>query len=277
MYKKKSKQDKVITIIIILLAGMILFGVSYIVVRKKRTLNPVESLIKDGGLFIQKILLKPFQLWESKLGDQEIKKLKEKASANEALKVKNEELEHQISELKKALELKTVLSDRLYLNATAVNRNMDYWYQTITLDKGKQNGIKEGMPVVVSEGVIGMIDKVSNFNSTVQLLTTEQLPHKISVKIEVNKQHIYGLLTGYDSKRNVFEVEGIAENTEIPVGSVVTTTGLGEEMPAGLIIGYVKNITTDNFDLAKLVEVQSKVNFNALHYVTVLKRKDTES
>lgn len=277
MYKKKSKQNKVVTIIVIILVGILLFGVSYIVVRKKKSLNPIESFIKDGGLFIQKILLKPFQLWESKLGDQEIQKLKEKASASEALKVKNDELEYQILELKKTLELNTVLSDRLYLNATVINRNMDYWYQTVTIDKGKHNGIKEGMPVVVSEGVIGMIGKVSNFNSTVQLLTAEQLPHKISVKIEVNKRNIYGLLTGYDYKRKLFQVEGIAENTEIPVGSVVTTTGLGEEMPAGLIIGYVKNITTDNFDLAKLVEVESKVNFDALHYITVLKRKDAES
>ena len=277
MYKKKSKQNKVVTIIVIILVGILLFGVSYIVVRKKKSLNPIESFIKDGGLFIQKILLKPFQLWESKLGDQEIQKLKEKASASEALKVKNDELEYQILELKKTLELNTVLSDRLYLNATVINRNMDYWYQTVTIDKGKHNGIKEGMPVVVSEGVIGMIGKVSNFNSTVQLLTAEQLPHKISVKIEVNKRNIYGLLTGYDYKRKLFQVEGIAENTEIPVGSVVTTTGLGEEMPAGLIIGYVKNITTDNFDLAKLEEVESKVNFDALHYITVLKRKDAES
>ena len=47
-------------------------------------------------------------------------------------------------------------------------------------------------------------------------------------------------------------------------------------MPAGLIVGYVKNITKDNFELARLVEIESKVPFDSLSYVTILKRKDME-
>ena len=35
---------------------------------------------------------------------------------------------------------------------------------------------------------------------------------------------------------------------------------------------YVKGVTSDNFDLARVVEVESKVNFDALSYVTILKR-----
>ena len=58
---------------------------------------------------------------------------------------------------------------------------------------------------------------------------------------------------------------------------MVTTSGLGENIPAGIIVGYVKGVTSDNFDLARVVEVESKVNFDALSYVIVLKRGDVES
>ena len=48
---------------------------------------------------------------------------------------------------------------------------------------------------------------------------------------------------------------------------------MGTIFPSGLIVGKVKEVTTDNFDLSKVVEVKSSVDFNDIDYVTVLKRK----
>ena len=270
---KNKKGNKKYTILIILIVVIGLFGMSYIVLRKKTNLTFLESCIKDGGLFIEKIILKPFHLIEKKIGDSELNDLKEKANSYESISARNKELEKQIAELKKTLELNTILSERIYLNATAINRNMDYWYQNVTIDKGAYNGVESNMPVVVSEGLVGVTSEVSTFNSTVELLTSDNFLNKISVKIEVGEHYVYGLLTGYNAEKRTFEIEGISENTDIPIGSEVTTTGLGEEMPAGLIVGYVKNITKDNFELARLVEIESKVPFDSL---TILKRKDME-
>lgn len=275
MYQKK-KQNKKNTILIVIIIVILLLSTSYFILRKKTTLTSVEAIMKDAGLLVEKILLKPL-LSKEKMTDQQLSELKEQASASEALKAKNKELEIQLSELKKTLELNTILSDRVYLNATVINRNMDYFYQTVTIDKGKHNGVGNNMPVVVNEGLVGMTSGVSNFNSTVKLLTDDELPHKISVKIEIGENYVYGLLTGYNKKNQTLEIEGIASNQEIPIDSVVTTTGLGDEMPAGIVVGYVKNITMDHFELSRLVEIESKVPFDALKYVTILKRKDQET
>ena len=48
---------------------------------------------------------------------------------------------------------------------------------------------------------------------------------------------------------------------------------MGTIFPSGLMVGKVKDVTTDNFDLSKVVEVEASVDFNDLDYVTVLKRK----
>ena len=143
--------------------------------------------------------------------------------------------------------------------------------ETITLNKGHKDGVEVGDPVVVSGGLIGKITSVSNYNSVALLLTSEA-NNKISVKIETNGEYAYGLLTNYDEENNIYNLEGISETVDINIDSVVTTTGIGDNFPSGIVIGKVKNITTDSYDLAKLIEVTPSVNFDSLSIVTILKR-----
>ena len=62
-------------------------------------------------------------------------------------------------------------------------RNIDYWYDEITIDKGSKSGITKGMAVVNNSGLLGQITSVSNYYSTVKLLANENMSDKISVKI----------------------------------------------------------------------------------------------
>ena len=82
---------------------------------------------------------------------------------------------------------------------------------------------------------------------------------KISVKIKTKDDYVYGLISMYDSKTNTYTVEGISENEEITEGADVVTTGMGTVFPSGLMIGKVKKVTTDNFDLSKVAEVEAAV------------------
>ena len=174
--------------------------------------------------------------------------------------------------MKELLELNKTLEENSSISATVINRNIGYWHNTLTIDKGEVDGIKEDMPVIVNNGLIGKIIKTTYFSSTVKLLTTEDINNKISVRIQNGNNFLYGLLTSYNPKNNTFVVEGIDTNKEISIGDVVTTTGLGDIFPSGILIGTVSNITTDSFDLAKTLEVTSKVDFNDISFVTVLKR-----
>ena len=47
---------------------------------------------------------------------------------------------------------------------------------------------------------------------------------------------------------------------------------MGDSFPSGIVVGKVKQVTTDNFDLAKTVEVTSSVDYDDLSFVTILKR-----
>ena len=281
---KRKKIEKKYIVLIILIFISLFLGFSSTLIKTDRKLNPFEKGIKDVSIFVIKLATKPSDFIKDKINDakeknnlyDKYKKLQKKVKETDLINAQKKELERELEEMKNMLDLNSALSESSYLNATVVNRNIGYWFNTITIDKGEKNGVKEDMAVITSEGLIGKITKVTNYTSTVKLITSEDANNKTSIRIEVNGKYIYGLLTGYNRDTNTFTVEGISDNSEIPSGSFVTTTGMGNVFPSGILVGKVKNISKDHFDLARTIEIESAVDFNNISYVTVLKRKDYE-
>lgn len=275
-----SKKKKYIVISIILILA-IMIGVTAKSVRDDRKLNFVEKTIKDSVNFISKILYAPIDFVKDKIEIEKeknyiynkYKDIEVDSQKTDYYLATIDELEQEVDELKELLDLNSMLSDYTCINATVTNRNVGYWYNSLTIDKGSHDGVEEGMAVIVSEGLIGRVIKVSNYSSTVKLLTTEELSNKISVKINIDGKSVYGLLSSYDVDNNVYIIEGISDSDKIEEGSYVTTTGLSEMFPSGILIGTVKKVTVDNYDLTKVVEVTPVVDFNDIMVVTVLKRE----
>lgn len=280
MYNKKRFDKRYLLILIVVVIALVLTLLAASL-KEDRDLNPVEKVAKDIGTVVLKVVSAPFNFVQDKIDEaieknnlyEKYKELKNKEEQVDSVIAQNENLQNEIDKLKETLELNTILSDKVFLNATVVSRNIGYWYDEITIDKGSKNGIEKGMAVVTSKGLIGQITKVSNYSSTVKLLSNENMSDKISVKIKVGDDYVYGLISMYDSKTNTYTVEGISENVDIEKGADVVTTGMGTVFPSGLMVGTAQKVTTDNFDLSKVVEVKASVDFDDLDYVTVLKRK----
>ncbi len=282
MYKKKEFEKRYLLIIIIVAIAILLVVLS-VALKKDRNLNPVEKIVKDSGTFVINVISAPVNFIKDKIREgrekndiyEKYKELKSKEEQIDSVVAANDNLKDEVSKLKKTLDLNTVLSDKVYKNATVINRNIDYWYDEVTIDKGKVDGIKKNMAVINNDGLIGKVSTVSNHVSTVKLLANENMSDKISVKIKVKDSYVYGLISKYSSKNNTYTVEGISENIDIPKGADVVTTGMGDTFPSGLLVGHVTKVTTDNFDLSKVALVEASVDFNNIDYVSVLKRKDS--
>ena len=276
--KRFDKRYLLILIVVVIALVLTLLAAS---LKEDRDLNPVEKVAKDIGTVVLKVVSAPFNFVQDKIDEaieknnlyEKYKELKNKEEQVDSVIAQNENLQNEVDKLKETLELNTILSDKVYLNATVVSRNIGYWYDEVTIDKGSKNGIEKGMAVVTTDGLIGQITRVSNYSSTVKLLSNENMSDKISVKIKVGDDYVYGLISMYDSKTNTYTVEGISENVDIEEGADVVTTGMGTIFPSGLMVGTAQKVTTDNFDLSKVVEVKASVDFDDLDYVTVLKRK----
>lgn len=262
MYRRKKKITKM-TIFVGIVIVLILISLS-VLLPKSNFIN--NSLLKDSTIILNKIVMYPFTTLT-----------KEKnTNHNESYIIQknvNESLEKEIQELKEALELNKTLTEYTPINATILSRNKSYWYNTITIDKGKKDGITEDMAVITSKGLIGKISSVSLTSSEVKLITSDDINFKVSIAINTNDVDNFAILNGYDNKTNLIKATGIDKTTNINIGDKVLTSGLGKKFPAGIYIGTVEKIESDKYNLSKTVHIKTYQNFNDIHYVTVLKVK----
>ena len=278
--KKQSISKKHILILIIILIILLLIIFSF-TLKEDRKLSKAESLLKDGLTYSEKIITYPFNYIKENI--KEYKKLKDVNKNNniletsidriDSIEAENIELRRQLEMLKEELNINYTLSDYEYLNATVVSRNVGYWHNKITINKGTYNGVEKDMVVISSKGLIGKVIKTSTFTSDVRLITTSDTSNKISVHISNGDNNLYGLINSYDYNKNVLELEGISNTKDVNIGDYVYTSGLGGVFPTGILIGIVEEITTDSYDLAKIIKVKPSADFNDINYVSILKRK----
>ncbi len=260
---KKDKNKKKIIIIVISIILVILLLVSLLVDRK---IGFIENVFKDTSMFINKTFMYPFTRYNKDKGINQTESYLIQKNVNSSL-------EKEIQELKDTLELNKTLTEYEVVNATILSRNKSYWFNTITIDKGKKDGLEENMAVVTRNGLIGKISKVYNHSSEIKLITSDDINFKVSVTIKTNDIDNYAILNGYVKKDNLIKASGIDKTTNINIGDTVLTSGLGEFFPAGIYIGTVEKIESDKYNLSKTVYIKTNQNYSDIHYVTVLKAK----
>lgn len=261
--KRIEKNKKKIIISSITLVLILLLSVSLVLDRETKY---IETFFKDTIMVINKVVMYPFTSLNKD------KKLTQSESYIIQKNI-NSSLEKEIQELKDTLELNKTLTEYQPVNATILSRNKSYWFNTITIDKGKKDKIKKNMAVITKNGLIGKISKVYTNSSEVKLITSDDLNFKVSVAIKTNETDNYAILNGYDKKNNLIKASGIDKTTNINLGDTVLTSGLGEFFPAGIYIGTVDKIESDKYNLSKIVYIKTNQSFNDIHYVTVLKVK----
>lgn len=279
--KKKTIEIRYVILIIIIVLIILIAALSYSLNTNKK-LNTFESIIKDSVVAVQKIVYYPFNNFHNILKDYkslknvlaENKILKSNIDKMEMIEAENVELKKELEDMKKELKIDYALSNYDYLNATVINRNAATWYNNLTIDKGSHSGIKEGMVVINSTGVIGKITNVSTFSSDVRLITSTDSSNKMSITLISGDKKLTGIIDKYDYKSGYLKIEGISNTDNVSVGDLVYTSGLGGVFPSGILIGKVADVTTDVYDLSKIINVIPAAKFSDINYVTVLKRMD---
>lgn len=181
----------------------------------------------------------------------------------------NYEIIDENNKLKSMNEIDKTLTDFIKINAVVIERNHSYWFESMTINKGKKDGISIGNAVVTSEGLVGKIEKVTNNTSLVKLITSTDDTNKISVKARNNDIYIYKVL---EHENNKLIVNGIDNNLNL-VGETIVTSGLSDYLPSGIIVGKVESIENDKYGVSKKLVIKSLVNFDNIRFVTVLKRE----
>ncbi|GEN49722.1 rod shape-determining protein MreC [Alkalibacterium pelagium] len=196
----------------------------------------------------------------------EIDKIYERQAEINVLRDENQRLGEE-------LDLQSSLTDYRTISGTVISRNPDNWVDQIVVDRGSQDGVEVGMPVMSSNGLIGRISEVNPTSSKVVLLTNiDQTANQVSSEIIMEEEIVYGLISGYDSSNDRLVMSQITSTIEIEEGDLITTSGLGGVIPRGLVIGEVDEVTMDAHGLAQQVFVNPAADFENIRYVTIINR-----
>lgn len=165
--------------------------------------------------------------------------------------------------LKKLLELKD-FSRTPSVSANITGKDPSLWFRTVIIDRGSNDNVKKGMPVVTADGIVGQILEVAANHSKV-LLTIDP---SSAIDVLVQKSRARGILKGTGSI--VHSLEYILKNVDINEGDYIVTAGYGGIFPPGLPVGQVTKITKKQRGMFHEIEVTSTVDFHTLEQVLVL-------
>lgn len=145
------------------------------------------------------------------------------------------------------------------------------WFQTILIDKGKNEGVMQDMAVVSAEGLVGRVIGVSGRYAKVLLI----LDGNSAVDALVQRTRVRGILEGL-GRRDRCLLKYVQRNEDVQVGDQVITSGMGGVFPKGILLGKVGEVVRGNSGLFQRVEIEPAVNFSRLEEVMVVVQPPVE-
>lgn len=140
--------------------------------------------------------------------------------------------------------------------ARVVAYSADSYNKIITLDAGSNSGVKAGLPVMGSTGVIGQVISVTPVSCQVRLITDAQS----GVSVMLQSSRAEGILAG--SVDGTLTLDGIDETVDVKEGDAVITSGIGGGYYRGLVVGTVSKVTQAQGDATRTIVVTPNANFD---------------
>jgi len=151
-----------------------------------------------------------------------------------------------------------------YLASAVVGRDPSPFLHYVIINRGSNDGILRGMPVVTNQGLIGRVDAVIADAARIQLITDPASSVNVRLQNAETEASLVGSVTGDVT------LQLIPQDINVQPGDLVLTSGLGGGYPPDLIIGQVVNVRSRDFDLFQQATVQPVVDFNRLEIVLVI-------
>jgi rod shape-determining protein MreC len=164
-----------------------------------------------------------------------------------SLRTRNAELEAQVSQLQtQVIELQQRVNETeilaalvkfsrsnpesTYKAAAVIGRDPSPFLHYIIINRGSNDDIRRGMPVVTNQGLVGRVDAVIADAARVQLITDPSSAINVFLQNAATDAMALGSVTGDVS------LGMISQNKTIEAGDLILTSGLGGGYPSNLII-----------------------------------------
>jgi len=257
-----SLQSLVLALIIIGLIALALGGY----------LAPASRVLFKPLISAQTWLALRYQTIQNYLSSpQDVARLRQR---NQELEAEVSRLQSEIIDLQQQLAETRVLSalvdfarahpENRYVAASVIGRDPSPFVKYVIINRGSDDGLRRGMPVVTAQGLVGRVAAVTAGAARVQLITDPDS----SVNIRLEPTAAEGILVG--SLTGKLSLDMIPQEASVQTGNLVLTSGLGGNYPANILIGQVANVHRKETDLFQTADVQPTVDFSRLEIVLII-------
>ncbi len=163
----------------------------------------------------------------------------------------------ELLELREALGMRAVAANVIGSDATGLSR-------TLILGAGTRTGLRPGMAVLSSEGVVGKLIAASPGSSRVLLIDD----HNAALDAFDQRSRVRGIVAGVVD--DGLTMKYVGRTADVRAGDAVVTSGLDGTFPRGLLIGEISKVERQGPGLFVNVAVAPAVDFRRLEQVLVV-------
>ncbi|MBY6063932.1 rod shape-determining protein MreC [Pseudidiomarina sediminum] len=230
-----------------LLLALIVAGTLMFLDHRLQTMQPVRSFLSTATAPVQYLAVLPEQIMDrlvylattrSALREDN-QRLHEELLATQMAVQRLNFLENENARLRKLLGSEVRQASRR-MAAEVVAVATDPFSHQVVINKGYANGVYEGQPVLDNRGIVGQVMSVARTTARVLLISDQS--HAISLRAERSDIRVIAQGTG---DLNRLELSFIPHSTELAVGDVLVSSGLGGVFPEGYPVAQISAIDRD--------------------------------
>ncbi len=257
--------------------GLVILLTLVVLKLPNRAVSQLELAI--NGLFLPMFGLKGTAGGLAEKATQAVVPRKELVGDLEQLRVENQELRLQVTQMEESARENHRL--RKYLNwpkprdwklklARVIARDPANWWRTLKIDTGLREGVTTNCPVLSGDGyLVGRVSDVAYTQSQVVLLGDPDC--RVSVLIEEARDN--GIIAPSSSRpldNSIVDLVYLSRNSPLRSGQKVVTSGMGGVFPKGIEVGQIVDWRTVGYGLYNEARVSLAVNMNKLEEVWVI-------
>jgi rod shape-determining protein MreC len=140
----------------------------------------------------------------------------------------------------------------------------------IIINKGLNDAVTLSDLVIGSDGVVGQVTEVTALFATVKLLSDPTL----HMPVKNSRTGARGITKGLASNEKGMVVEFIPLESDIKIGDIFVTSGIGNSYPSGYSVGRVKSVDESPNSSFMRVSIDPTQNMNQLELVLIVKEKN---
>ena len=198
------------------------------------------------------------------------------------LKSQNELLAEENKKLRSLLYNTTIKTDSTYIdsltfdvaykfyNANIIKNSYSLTDNFITINKGKNDSIKQDFGVISSKGIIGIIDETSkNYATVLSVLNSTSL-----ISAQLKKTNHYGSLKWNSKNPNITQLIDIEKIAPVKIGDTIITSGRSSIFPKGINIGVIESFKLDNAENYYEINVKLFNDMTNIEHVYIIENVD---